>query len=158
MGIETARNVCWVRGRWVVSPISASCGVRQSLQFRLADSDPQNLFGSRYQSITYSVYIYVPPTAHTRDTSSPKALQRAHQLKCPASTIPPIQHQYALHIARSHPWWHMSCIRSSVDMHGVDLNRQHQFGDSSTPNPQGEGVLAAPNKKRPTKSTIDAPF
>ena len=39
-------------------PISAPCGVRQSLQFRLADSDPQNLLGSGYQSITHSVYIY----------------------------------------------------------------------------------------------------
>ena len=47
-----------VRGRWALLPISAPCGVRQSLQFRLADSDPQNLLGSGYQSITHSVYIY----------------------------------------------------------------------------------------------------
>ena len=58
IGRETARNGRWVRGRWAVLPISAPCGVRQSLQFRLADSDPQNLLGSGYQSITHSVYIY----------------------------------------------------------------------------------------------------
>ena len=41
-----------------MSPISAPCVGRQSLRFRLADSDPQNLLGSRYQSVTHSVYIY----------------------------------------------------------------------------------------------------
>ena len=38
--------------------IIIAMGVRPSLQFRLADSDPQNLLGSGYQIITHSVYIY----------------------------------------------------------------------------------------------------
>ena len=37
--------------------------------------------------ITHSL---VPPTAHAGDTSSPEALQRAHQPKRPTSTMPTI--------------------------------------------------------------------